>query len=71
MHTCGITVEIAQDLEACFAWAPQLSTKRREADDLLAGLESILPDDVAAEFAALEGLKRILILANWIGSDKE
>ncbi|KAG1728442.1 hypothetical protein EDB19DRAFT_1913788 [Suillus lakei] len=51
-------VEITQNLEASFAWAPPLSTEPREADDLLAGPESILPDDVAAEFAALEELKR-------------
>jgi hypothetical protein len=61
MHTCeevGIAVETAQDLEASFAWAPLLSTEPRGADDLLAGLESISPDDVTAEFVALEELKR-------------
>ncbi|KAG2034079.1 hypothetical protein BDR03DRAFT_1013688 [Suillus americanus] len=54
----GIAVETAQDLEASFAWAPPLLTEPRNADYLLAGLESISPDDVAAEFAALEELKR-------------
>ena len=61
MHTreeVSIAVETAQDLEASFAWAPPLSTEPRDADDLLAGLESISPDDVTAEFAALEELKR-------------
>ncbi|KAG1847163.1 hypothetical protein DFJ58DRAFT_891850, partial [Suillus subalutaceus] len=47
-----------QDLEASFAWAPPLSTEPRDADDLLAGPESISPDDIAAEFAALEELKK-------------
>ncbi|KAG1846587.1 hypothetical protein DFJ58DRAFT_798927 [Suillus subalutaceus] len=47
------------DLEASFfAWAPLLSTEARDADDLLTGPESISPDDIAAEFAALEELKR-------------
>jgi hypothetical protein len=61
MHTreeVSIAVETAQDLEASFAWAPLLSTEPRGADDLLAGLESISPDDVTAEFVALEELKR-------------
>ncbi|KAG1787732.1 ribonuclease H-like domain-containing protein, partial [Suillus plorans] len=61
MHTreeVGIAVETAQDLEASFAWAPPLSAEPRDADDLLAGPESISPDNVAAEFAALEELKR-------------
>jgi hypothetical protein len=56
MHTreeVGIAVETAQNLEVSFAWA--LSTEPRNADDL-AGPESILPDDIAAEFAALEVL---------------
>ncbi|KAG2039870.1 hypothetical protein BDR03DRAFT_1035222 [Suillus americanus] len=34
------------------------STADSNADDLLAGPESILPDDIVAEFAALEELKR-------------
>ncbi|KAG1819086.1 uncharacterized protein BJ212DRAFT_1298355 [Suillus subaureus] len=50
--------QTAQDLEASFVWAPPLSTEPSNADDLLAGPESILPDDIAAEFAALEELKR-------------
>ncbi|KAG2043761.1 hypothetical protein BDR03DRAFT_939850 [Suillus americanus] len=63
MHTCeevGIAVEIAQDLEASFVWAPEISTEPRDANDHLAGPESILPDDVqvVADFAALEELKR-------------
>lgn len=61
MHTreeVGIAVETAQDLEASFAWAPPLSIEPRNADDLLAGSESILLDDIAAEFAALEELKK-------------
>ncbi|KAG1853162.1 hypothetical protein DFJ58DRAFT_396696 [Suillus subalutaceus] len=61
MHTreeVGIAVETAQDLEASFAWAPPLSTEPRDANDLLAGPESISPDDIAAEFAALKELKR-------------
>ncbi|KAG1848290.1 hypothetical protein F4604DRAFT_1973927 [Suillus subluteus] len=53
----GIAVKTAQDLEASFAWAPPLSTEPRDADVLLAGPESISPDDIAAEFAALEELK--------------
>ncbi|KAG1858981.1 hypothetical protein DFJ58DRAFT_744749 [Suillus subalutaceus] len=35
-----------------------LSTEPRNTDDLLTGLEIISPDDIAAEFAALEELKR-------------
>ncbi|KAG1870764.1 hypothetical protein DFJ58DRAFT_722972 [Suillus subalutaceus] len=61
MHTreeVGMAVETAQDLEASFAWAPPLSTEPRDAYDLLAGPESISPDDIAAEFAALKELKR-------------
>ncbi|KAG1801253.1 uncharacterized protein BJ212DRAFT_1399201 [Suillus subaureus] len=61
MHTreeVGIAVETTQDLEASFAWAPPLSTEPRDANDLLAVPESILPDDITAEFAALEELKR-------------
>ncbi|KAG2040859.1 hypothetical protein BDR03DRAFT_932489 [Suillus americanus] len=60
MHTREevVAVEIAQDLEASFVWAPPLLTELRNADDLLAGPESISPDDIAAEFAALEELKR-------------
>ncbi|KAG2036087.1 hypothetical protein BDR03DRAFT_1012002 [Suillus americanus] len=62
MYTCeevGInSIETAQDLsEASFAWAPLLSTEPHDADDLLAGTESISPDDIAAEFAALKKLK--------------
>ncbi|KAG1792854.1 uncharacterized protein BJ212DRAFT_1359295 [Suillus subaureus] len=60
MHTreeVGIAVKTAQDLEASFAWAPPLSTEPRNADDLLAGPESISPGDIAAEFEALEELK--------------
>ncbi|KAG1871747.1 hypothetical protein DFJ58DRAFT_616867, partial [Suillus subalutaceus] len=53
MRTREEIVETAQDLEASFAWAPPLSTEPRDADDLLASLESISPDDIAAEFAAL------------------
>jgi hypothetical protein len=51
----GITVGIAQDFEASFVGAPRLSTEPCDAD-LLAGPESILPDDVqvAAEFAESE-----------------
>ncbi|KAG1849503.1 hypothetical protein F4604DRAFT_1810722, partial [Suillus subluteus] len=61
LHTreeVGIAVETAQDLEASFAWAPPLSSEPHDANDLLAGPESISPDDIAAEFAALEELKR-------------
>jgi hypothetical protein len=57
MHTreeVDIAVETAQNLEVSFAWA--LSTEPRNADDLLAGPESISPDDIATEFAALEVL---------------
>ncbi|KAG2132734.1 uncharacterized protein EDB93DRAFT_899478 [Suillus bovinus] len=46
MHTCeevGIAVETVQDLEASFAWTPPLSAEPRDADDLLAGPESISP----------------------------
>ncbi|KAG1852779.1 hypothetical protein DFJ58DRAFT_728435 [Suillus subalutaceus] len=67
MHTreeVGTAVETAQDLEASFAWAPPLSTKSLDADDLLAGPESVSPDDIAAEFAALEELKRTEELAS-------
>ncbi|KAG1754162.1 hypothetical protein EDB19DRAFT_1902323 [Suillus lakei] len=61
MHTreeVGIVVETVQDLEVSLAWAPLLSTEPGDADDLLAGPESISPDDVAAEFSSLEELKR-------------
>ncbi|KAG1875726.1 hypothetical protein F4604DRAFT_1924788 [Suillus subluteus] len=54
----GITVEITQDLEASFVWALQLSNEPRDADSLLAGPESVSPDDAAAEFVALEEWKR-------------
>ncbi|KAG1813904.1 uncharacterized protein BJ212DRAFT_1364402 [Suillus subaureus] len=67
MHTreeVGIAVETTQDLEASFAWAPPLSTEPRDANDLLAVPESILPDDITAEFAALEELKRTEELQN-------
>ncbi|KAG1888364.1 hypothetical protein F4604DRAFT_1916281 [Suillus subluteus] len=53
-----IAVETAQDLEASFTWKPPPSTETRDADDHLAGPESISPNDVAAEFAALKELKR-------------
>ncbi|KAG2029584.1 hypothetical protein BDR03DRAFT_1018181 [Suillus americanus] len=62
MHTreeVGIAVETAQDLEASFAWAPLLSTEPHNADDLLAGPESILLDDIAAEFATLEDVNKV------------
>jgi hypothetical protein len=39
MHTreeVGIDIEVAEDLEAYFAWAPPLSTEPRDEDDLLA-----------------------------------
>ncbi|KAG1817395.1 hypothetical protein EV424DRAFT_1347977 [Suillus variegatus] len=42
-----ITAETTQDLGSPFAWAPPLSTEPRDADDLLAGLDSILLDDIA------------------------
>jgi hypothetical protein len=61
MHTheeVGIAVETAKDLEASFAWAPPLSTESSNADDLFVGPESILFDDIAAEFAALEELRK-------------
>ncbi|KAG2030462.1 hypothetical protein BDR03DRAFT_1017099 [Suillus americanus] len=61
MHTreeVSIAVETARYLEASFAWAPPPSTEPRNADDLLAGPESISPDDIAAEFTALEELNR-------------
>ncbi|KAG1848442.1 hypothetical protein F4604DRAFT_1812869 [Suillus subluteus] len=58
MHTREEIVETAQDLEASFAWVPPLSTEPRNADDLLAGLDNISADDIAAEFASLEELKR-------------
>ncbi|KAG1804326.1 uncharacterized protein BJ212DRAFT_1304346 [Suillus subaureus] len=56
-----IAVKTAQDLEAFFAWAPpRLSTdsEPRDAGGVFAGLESISPDDVAAEFTALKELRR-------------
>jgi hypothetical protein len=52
-----IDVEIAQDLEAYFAWAPPLSTEPRDADELLASQESISPDNVASELTALMELE--------------
>ncbi|KAG1906592.1 uncharacterized protein F5891DRAFT_975364 [Suillus fuscotomentosus] len=58
MHTCeevGIAVETAQ---ASFVWAPPLLAEPLDADDLLSGPESISPDNIAAEFAALKELKR-------------
>lgn len=62
MHICfikvGIAVEIAQDLEASAAWAFPLLTELRNADDF-AGLKSISPGEVAAEFEALES-RRVL-----------
>jgi hypothetical protein len=42
--------------------APPLSTEPRNADNLLAGTESILPDDPVAEFAALEELEKFRAL---------
>ncbi|KAG1795075.1 uncharacterized protein HD556DRAFT_1307674 [Suillus plorans] len=61
MRTCeevGITVEAARNLEAFSPWTPPLSAEPRDADDLLAGLEHISSDDVAAGFAGLKELKR-------------
>jgi hypothetical protein len=52
-----IDVEIAQDLEVYFAWAPPLSTEPRDAYELLAGQESISPNNVASEFTALMELE--------------
>lgn len=82
-----IAVETTQDLGSPFAWAPPLSTEPRDADDLLAGLDSILLDDIAVKFAALKEFTRMksmrtlmelkfsrkvfLILANWIGLNVE
>ncbi|KAG2061175.1 hypothetical protein BDR06DRAFT_978764 [Suillus hirtellus] len=54
----GIAVETAQDLEASFLWAPLLSAEPHDTDDLLAGSESIPPDNIAAEFVALKELKQ-------------
>ncbi|KAG2113740.1 uncharacterized protein F5147DRAFT_759024 [Suillus discolor] len=62
LHTreeVGIAVKIVQDLEASFGWAPPLSINPRDADNLLVGPESISYDDnIAAEFAAPEELKK-------------
>ncbi|KAG2112429.1 hypothetical protein DEU56DRAFT_762038 [Suillus clintonianus] len=61
MHTreeTGIDLKVARDLEENFAWVPPLAAKPAHLDDSLAGPESILPDDVAAEFAAFEGRAR-------------
>ncbi|KAG2136805.1 hypothetical protein BD769DRAFT_1638273 [Suillus cothurnatus] len=52
-----IDVEIAQDLEVYFAWAPPLSTEPRDAYELLAGQESISPNNVASELTALMELE--------------
>ncbi|KAG2114613.1 uncharacterized protein F5147DRAFT_769928 [Suillus discolor] len=53
-------LKLEEDLEASFAWAPSLSAKPRDADDdLLAGAESISPDEITAESAVLEELKKI------------
>ncbi|KAG2052266.1 hypothetical protein BDR06DRAFT_537555 [Suillus hirtellus] len=52
-----IVVETTQDLGSPFAWAPPLSTESRDADDLLAGLDSISPDDIAVKFAGHEDEK--------------
>jgi hypothetical protein len=49
----GIDIEVADDLEASFAWAPPLSTEFRDEYDLLASPESISHDDIATEFVAL------------------
>ncbi|KAG1894414.1 uncharacterized protein F5891DRAFT_1195257 [Suillus fuscotomentosus] len=54
-----IAVETVNSFGVSFTWTPPLSIEPRDADNLLAGPESILPDDVAAEVAALEELKRI------------
>ncbi|KAG1883549.1 uncharacterized protein F5891DRAFT_971875, partial [Suillus fuscotomentosus] len=57
MHTregTGIDLEVTCDLEENFAWVPPLAAEPAHLDDSLAGLESILPDNVAIEFAAFE-----------------
>ncbi|KAG1799160.1 hypothetical protein EV424DRAFT_1267167, partial [Suillus variegatus] len=57
MHTreeVGINVDVTQDLEANFAWAPPLAAEPQDADDLLAGPETISADEIAEAFDALE-----------------
>lgn len=57
MHTreeVGINVDVAQDLEANFAWAPPLAAEPQDLDDLLAGPETISADEIAEAFDALE-----------------
>ncbi|KIK36287.1 hypothetical protein CY34DRAFT_109580 [Suillus luteus UH-Slu-Lm8-n1] len=57
MHTheeVGINVDVAQDLEVNFAWAPPLAAEPQDADDLLAGPETISADEITEVFNALE-----------------
>ncbi|KAG1891799.1 uncharacterized protein F5891DRAFT_986554 [Suillus fuscotomentosus] len=59
MHTRE-ALKLEEGFEASFTWAPSLSAKPRNADDdLLAGAESLSPDDITAESAVLEVLKNI------------
>lgn len=48
------TVDIAQDLEANFAWVPPLAAEPQDLDDLLAGPETISTDEIAEAFDVLE-----------------
>ncbi|KAG1803106.1 uncharacterized protein BJ212DRAFT_1230899, partial [Suillus subaureus] len=57
LHTheeVGINVDVAQDLEANFAWVPPLAAEPQDVDDLLAGPETISADEITEEFGALE-----------------
>ncbi|KAG1786376.1 uncharacterized protein HD556DRAFT_1531072 [Suillus plorans] len=62
-----IAVETTQDLGSPFAWAPPLSTKPRDADDLLAGDHEDGKDE---SFDGVEVLEK-KVLANWIGLNTE
>ncbi|KAG1883943.1 hypothetical protein F4604DRAFT_229946 [Suillus subluteus] len=62
MHTreeVGISVDIAQDLEANFAWVPPLAAEPQDVDDLLAGPETISADEIAEAFGALEAQENL------------
>jgi hypothetical protein len=62
MHTskeAGIDADVTRDIEANFAWTPPLSAQPQDADDLLAGPETILPDDIAVAFVIMEGQEQL------------
>ncbi|KAG2070751.1 hypothetical protein BDR04DRAFT_1099410 [Suillus decipiens] len=67
MHTGaqpGISVDVAADLEAIFAWAPPLAPQTQNVDGDLAGPESISLEEIDAAFTLLKhekDMERVLI----------